>query len=201
MDIWYTSQPPGDGGLPDEFTPAVLDDAGITLDEGVQVTDYVTVITGRPSTLDDLWQFCLTDADGNWVTYGERTTVQDFGNAEGDTCSFTGESHSSPPSFDVRGLVVQISNTRDAQGDDDESSLLVWGEGDTWGSNPKLRPVVEQALPDGWTVSRVDQRGYTAHQYCLTAPTGEWYYVHDSHVEEYNDTGTCRLDPDMKSSG
>jgi hypothetical protein len=58
---------------------------------------------------------------------------------------------------------------------DDETSLRVWGDGDTWGSNPKLRALVEELLPDRWATSRVDQRGYTAAQYCLTAPSGEWY--------------------------
>ena len=46
-----------------------------------------------------------------------------------------------------------------------------------------------------------DQRGWSAVQYCLTAPDGEWFYVHQSTVDEYGATGRCRLDPDMPSLG
>ena len=200
LDIWSSSR----GELATDVTPAVLDAAGVTLAEGVRATDFATVRSGGgTASSDDLWQFCLVGAGGSWVTYGDRSTVQAVGDAEEDACTFTGEPHPEPPAFDVRGLAhgVYDTMTYDDAEDEEESNLRVWGEGRTWGSNPKLRALVEERLPAGWTTSRVDQRGWSAVQYCITAPSGEWYYVRHSMVEGYDDVGRCRLDPDMRSSG
>lgn len=196
LDIWSFS---ADRDLATDVTPAVLDNAHVTLDEDVRVTDFTTVRSGDVASSDDLWQFCLVDEDGSWVTYGYRTTLQAQGND--DACAFTGEPDPDPPTFDVRGLAHGFYDTMKADDAEDESSLRVWGRGRTWGSNPKLRALLERRLPAGWTTSRVDQRGWSAVQYCLTAPDGEWYYVRQSTVDEYGDTGRCRLDPDMPSLG
>lgn len=168
LDVWHASRR---HDLVTEFRPAVLKRAGVRLEEGVRVTEYATVRTASTTNYRDLWQYCLTAADGSWVTYGEETTLQDHGDA-GDAkdpaCSFTGEAHPDPPSFDVRRLVKQVWNAMNADVDD-ETSLRVWGGGRTSGSNPKLTALVEELLPDGWATSR-------------------------------DDRGTCRLDPAMESS-
>jgi hypothetical protein len=197
LDVWHSS-PRHD--LATRFRPAMLKRAGIELDDGVRVRDYGTVRTGSTATHDDLWQLCVTAPDGSWVSYGERTTVQDFG-TEGAACTFTGETHPEPPTFDMRGLAHGVYDTMKRDDPEAEPNLRVWGGGRTSGSNPKLRALVEERLPDGWATSKVDQRGWSAVQYCLTAPTGEWYYVRQSTVEEYGDSGRCRLDPDMPSLG
>ena len=201
LDIWSSS---ARRDLATAVKPAVLDHAGVTLDEGVQVTDYATVRSGGLASADDLWQFCLVAEDGSWVTYGYRTTLQaqgDAGDAEEDPCSFTGEPHPDPPTFDVRGLAHGFYETMTRDDAEDESSLRVWGRGRTAGSNPKLRALLEERLPAGWVTSRVDQRGWTGVQYCLTAPDDTWYYVRHSTVMQHDDDGRCRLDPDMPSSG
>lgn len=200
LDIWSFS---ADRDLATDVTPAVLDNAHVTLDEDVRVTDFTTVRSGEVASSDDLWQFCLVDEDGSWVTYGDRTTLQALGDddAEDDACAFTGEPHPDPPMFDVRGLAHGFYDTMKTDDAEDESSLRVWGRGRTWGSNPKLRALLESRLPAGWTTSRVDQRGWSAVQYCLTAPDGEWYYVRQSAVRQYDDAARCRLDPDMPFSG
>ena len=197
LDIWSSSK----GDLATDVTPAVLDHAGVRLDDGVRVTDYATVRSGGTASSGDLWQFCLVEADGSWVTYGYRTTLQALGTAGDDTCSFAGEADPDPPTFDVRGLAHGFYDTMTHDDAEDESSLRVWGRGRTSGSNPKLRALLEERLPAGWTTSRVDQRGWTGVQYCLTAPDDTWYYVRHSTVRQYDDAGRCRLDPDMPSTG
>jgi hypothetical protein len=153
LDIWSSSK----GDLATELTPAVLDHAGVTLDDGVSVTDYATVQSGEP--------------------------------------------HPEPPVFDVRRLAQDLYDAMKDDSAGDEPALAVWGDGRTAGSNPKLRALVEEWLPGGWVTSRVDQRGWSAVQYCLTAPDGAWYYVRHSAIGRYGDTGRCRLDPDLPSVG
>ena len=171
------------------------------LDDGVGVTGYAMVRSGGMASSDDLWQFCLVGPDGRWVTYGDLSTLQAVGDAEQDACSFTGEPHPEPPLFDVRRLAQDLYDAMEDDSSGDEPSLAVWGNGRTAGSNPKLRALVQEWLPAGWVTSRVDQRGWSAVQYCLTAPSGEWYYVRHSTIGGYDDTGRCRLDPDLPSVG
>lgn len=197
LDVWNWSK----GDLATDVTPAVLDNAGVTLDEGVRVTDYAMVRSGGLASSDDLWQFCLVAEDGSWAAYGDRTTLQALGDAGDDACAFTGEPHPDPPTFDVRGLAHGFYDTMTHDDPEDASSLRVWGRGRTSGSNPKLRALLEERLPAGWATSRVDQRGWTGVQYCLTAPDDTWYYVRQSAVRQYDDAARCRLDPDMPSSG
>ena len=106
--------------------------------------------------------------------------------------------------YTQNGRLRLAQDLYDAMKDDssgDEPSLGVWGNGRTAGSNPKLRALVQEWLPAGWVTSRVNQRGWSAVQYCLTAPSGEWYYVRHSTIGGYDDTGRCRLDPDLPSVG
>ncbi len=196
LDVWSSSLR---RDLAADVTPAVLDNGGVTLDEGVRVTDYATVRSGGLASSDDLWQFCLVAGDGRWVSYGYRTTLQDLG--DDGACAFTGKPHPDPPTFDVRSLAHGFYDTMTHDDPEDESSLRVWGRGRTSGSNPKLRALLEERLPAGWVTSRVDQRGWTGVQYCLTAPDDTWYYVRHATVRQYDAAGRCRLDPDMPSSG
>ena len=102
----------------------MLNRAGIELYDGVRVSGYGTVRTGSTRTSDDLWQLCVTAADGSWVSYGERTTVQDFG-TEAAACAFTGKTHPEPPTFDVRGLAGSVWDAMTSDNADDETSLRV----------------------------------------------------------------------------
>lgn len=174
---------------------------GVTLDDGVRVTGFGTVRSGGMASSDDLWLFCLVDPDGNWVTYGHLSTLQAVGDGGDDACSFTRERHPDPPVFDTRRLAQDLYDAMKDRASGDEPSLAVCGNGRTPGSNPKLRALLEEWLPAGWATSRVDQRGWSGVQYCLTAPNDEWYYVRQSRVDEYDDSGRCRLDPDMPSLG
>jgi hypothetical protein len=201
VDAWQThpSVGPASPGQPDKLTPRVLRYAGVSLDRGVKVTRYTSDFRELRSENNlEAFQFCLTDARGRWVTYGDATGVQGFGSAEGETCVFTGKPLPQAP-FDPRRFAQFIDTTLHSRADvnDGPGSLLVWNN-TTVGNNPKMTALVKRSLPDGWKTSPVNQRGYVAHQYCLTAPGGEWYYVHIRDVERYGDTGTCRLDPNMR---
>lgn len=180
---------------PEKFTDDLLDDAGITLGDGTVVSSYErsdrTVELANP---DDAFQLCVTDEDGAWVTYGDSTGVQDSGGGGSDdgACTFSGDADPDAP-FDVRMVTEPLWDAF-------TSVEFVESQDDTWGSDPEARALVEAELPEGWTTSRVDQRGYSAWQYCLTSPEGEWFYVHDTMVEGYGDEGRCRLDPHMDAS-
>lgn len=192
----------GDGFPPERFSSSVLGDAGIDLPAGLAVQRYA--YASRPSggkfrdlaNPGDYWQFCITDSDGSWVSYGETSGVQQFGvPGEDAACAFTGTTHPDAR-FDVRLFARSAWDaiTRDPRAEDagyqypaalDEATLATFG----------------LSLPPGWSVPDYDQRGYTALQYCVTAPSGEWYYVHNRTVGRYDVRGNCHLDPGMRSSG
>lgn len=186
---------------PQRITPAVLAEAGVTLDETVQVANYtsVEVPDGKKhaerielAAEDDYWQFCVADRDGNWLTYGTSTGVQASGTSvDPEPCAFTGE-RSEDAGFDVRALAADFF--------DESPSFGGNAPGKTWGTHTVATAWVTDRLPDGWATSDVDMRGWTGWQFCLTAPSREWFYVRSGTVEDYGNTGRCHIDRDWRGS-
>jgi hypothetical protein len=184
---------------PARFTSEVLDDAGVILPEGVSVTNYergTTADTGATRDLanpDDYWKFCLSDADGNWLTYGEKTGMQAFGSgSNGDAaCVFSGGRSPDAP-FDIRLFAVDayrhITQYAGVESDGYEYPRALDAE---------ALKLFGLSLPTGWAVSAYDQRGWTSLQYCVTAPGDEWFYVRERAVDRLGDEGSCELHPDM----
>lgn len=177
-------------GTPQRWKPKLLERTGVTLDEATTVTEYRGPLAGGdgpvPVNPDDSFQFCVTDPDGAWVTYGDTTGQQATGES-GATCEFTGE-----PDPDAE-RVLDLRLTSQALR---EKVVHTWTTEDyiPRSFSAKVRDRLGVHLPPGFEVSKFDPDS-ELFRFCATAPDGEWFLVNAglARVRGYGTDGACRL--------
>jgi hypothetical protein len=175
--------------IPRRWKPELLERTGVVLDDATRVTDYLGGYVGAgpaPENPDDFFQFCVTNPDGAWVTYGDTTGRQASGES-GARCEFTGE----PDPDADRELDLRLT-AQDLR----EKVVETWTEDDYLPSSfdAEVQDRLGIHLPAGYTVSKFDPDS-ELFRFCATAPDGEWFLVNAglARVRGYGTDGECLL--------
>jgi hypothetical protein len=189
------------------FTPTVLRRAAIELPDGVQVVAYnrwtgfsgvgrcsdvpmsCTWFTGVANRMD-MWQLCVADSAGRWLTYGQAIGVQASGQGDGPPeCTYTGKHDAEldgvfDPRMFARAFYARVTH----------HGHIIYSR-DPIRLGGSMLAKYGQTLPEGWRIPLFHQAGYTVLQYCLYAPDGRWFYAAWWRVLRYGSSVKCRLDP------
>lgn len=176
---------------PVAFKPSVLASAEVTLPEGVRVAHYERATSpdrGKFKSLPgdpifDLWQVCLQDREGNWVTYGDTSGVQQTGVPQGKTCRFS-KPTGQDTGFDARMFAGQVWR-------------VAFRNADPLTLDEQDQQRLGVRLGEGWRASKVEKNGYTSLQYCLSTRAGEWFHVYGPNIENHGMRGDCPVVPKL----